>query len=323
MRRTLLLLALLLAPAPVQAQQDTASLKEIRQRAAYALSRAENMGDEAEALAEHLRTLMEALSVHIGPATPVAAALAQNGLLYADDFEDVPVGQRVYGRGANGFRWTGGFPTIVVSDDHAFSGTKSLQFDYPGEPDPSEDATREQRFTLAPDAGQGYPELWIEMRVRVPDNWHHRDPGGSNNKLLALWGEHYGSDTAEEEGYAVFEYRRAGDARSYLACAAGSGPSRAFDQNMTIKGTAFSHALRSQWVRLRFHVKIGNPGIMSAWRGDEKVSEMPADWDMTATVHPYIRQGYLFGWSNSGFSEDTNYYLDDFKIWTADPGWTF
>ena len=34
-----------------------------------------------------------------------------------------------------------------------------------------------------------------------------------------------------------------------------------------------------------------------------------------------MTQGYLMGWSDSGFAQTTNIYLDDFRIIDQNPGW--
>ncbi len=31
--------------------------------------------------------------------------------------------------------------------------------------------------------------------------------------------------------------------------------------------------------------------------------------------------GDLFGWANAGFDQDTSIYIDDFKLYTSNPGW--
>ena len=35
----------------------------------------------------------------------------------------------------------------------------------------------------------------------------------------------------------------------------------------------------------------------------------------------FLLNGYLMGWSNSGYSEATNIYIDDFKLYDTNPGW--
>jgi hypothetical protein len=32
-------------------------------------------------------------------------------------------------------------------------------------------------------------------------------------------------------------------------------------------------------------------------------------------------EAYLLGWSNSGFDETTDMFIDDFKFYTTNPGW--
>lgn len=337
MRRLILILALL-APVPLHAQENTASLREIRQRASWALSRAENMGEEAEALAEHLRALIEALSVRIGearsepepsgdePADEPLPPLPQKGLLYSEDFEAVPIGGRVQGRGANGFQWTGGFRTIVASDDHAHSGERSLRFDYPGEVR-CEDSTREQRFRLAPEGGAGYSEVWIEYMVHVPENYGHRsDCGAANNKLILLWAEEYGISPASREAAFVVEYNPTRNGAASIAMigeVAGDDTREGTRGIATIQDILFSPENAGRWIRIRVHFKIAVDGAVEVWRDDQKVGELLDYNTRIEGGRNYVRLGYIFGWSNSGFDEDTTFYVDDFRVWTADPGWTF
>ena len=43
--------------------------------------------------------------------------------------------------------------------------------------------------------------------------------------------------------------------------------------------------------------------------------------DLTGAYYTYFRVGYLMGWANSGFANDTDIYFDDFKVYTSNPGW--
>lgn len=271
-------------------------------------------------------------AVGVQPAPPVGP-----GLIFFDDFESYAVGSRPIGGGANGFNWTGGFFSIVVTDEQSFSGTRSVRFDYPGEPDLCEDSTRELQFELAPDGQTGYDEIWIEYMVRVPDNFEHRSGcGGTNNKLLSMWAENYNNSAGDAE--ITIEWARATTTRSFLRQAVVTDPQRLADDQPTqqlIKGTIFDSSMRGTWIRLRYHYRIGgsdavnDPTIVDIWRDNTKICEARPDYNMKAypPENPpglnYFRRAYMFGWSNSGFTEDTNFYVDDFKFWVQDPEWTF
>lgn len=259
--------------------------------------------------------------------------------IFEDDFEAYPLGSDIAGEGANGFQWQGGGVGggIEVTNEHSFSGTKSLVFRYPGEPDLSEDSSREKRFILAADGASSPSELWFEYMVRVPDNWEHRDPiGGSGNKLISMWAERYNNSLGDAE--ITIEWQRATTTRSFLRQAVVTDANRLADDQPSqqlIKGTIFDASMRGTWIRLRYHYRIGgtdavnDPTIIDIWRDNTKICEARRDYNMKGypPENPpglnYFRHGYLFGWSNSGFTEDTNFYVDDLKFWTQDPGWTF
>jgi hypothetical protein len=88
----------------------------------------------------------------------------------------------------------------------------------------------------------------------------------------------------------------------------------------------FTSEDRGRWVQFRFHAKAGTvagkDGQYQVWKDGMLIADLPADW-VTAEGegYDYYRKGYLFGWSNSGFDEETVFYLDEFKYYASDPGW--
>lgn len=255
------------------------------------------------------------------------ASLPQAGLLYSEDFEGLEVGARVQGHGENGFQWTSGFRTIVVSDDYGFNGENSLRFDYPGESDLCEDATREQRFRFGPEGRTDIDEVWIEYMVRVPDNFHHRSGCGPiNNKLMVLWAEDYGISPSTVDASVALEYNPALGGTAGVCMigeVAGDDHREGTRQIATEQGILFSPELAGEWVRVRVHFKVAVDGGVEVWRDDTKVGELLHYNTRIEGGRNYLRFGYIFGWSNSGFEADTNFYVDDFRVWTADPEWTF
>lgn len=215
---------------------------------------------------------------------------------------------------------------VSVSSDHAYSGSYSLAFRYPAKP-LDKDATAEQHFILAANASDAPNEVWIEYMVRVPENYKHRDAtGGDNNKLLAIWAENYGGSATE--AMFVAEFERTNDDTSYIrySVGAGEGETVAVTQNMDVRETLFSAGDRGKWVQLRFHLKIGDlagtPGVLDTYKDGLLIGSMPADWIVAeGESFDYFRKGYLFGWSNSAYNEDTIFYIDDFQVYSSSPGW--
>lgn len=244
---------------------------------------------------------------------------------FSDNFEGYPVTARPYGSIANGFSWAPGSRGVEVSDDHSFSGTKSLRFTYPGTPSLLGMSSKEKRFVIASDGTTSIDEIWVEFMMRVPDNWEHRAAlGPTNNKLMLLWAEKYSNPDDAQVGV---NWQRTSNTRSWLMISSvhGNDPrGKATSQNQTMTGAIFDASMRGAWIRLRFHYKLATKGVVEVWRDNEKIAEMPRDWNMWIPGgRNYFRHGYLMGWSNSGFSRETSFYVDDFKIWTVDPNWTF
>ncbi len=40
-----------------------------------------------------------------------------------------------------------------------------------------------------------------------------------------------------------------------------------------------------------------------------------------SVISPWFNEGYLLGYSNSGFTNLTRVHIDDFKIYTQNPEW--
>lgn len=257
--------------------------------------------------------------------------------LFAEDFESYAVGTNVGGKSGPGtLRYLSSFHSIVVSDDHSFSGNKSLRIDYPGEPDLSQTSTRETRFNFWPenDVANAPNEVWVEMMVRCPDNYVHRNSAGSdNNKLFLICNSIPGSfKSSTTRPLMLYEYQFGSETSSFARVGSAAGDvdvnpyGGVTDQVQQIKGNIFTAARRGQWLRLRWHFKVGNPGIVDMWVDNNKVGQMPSDYVTSfpnSGMPQTINGGYFFGWANSGYTEDTNFYVDDFKMWTQDPQWTF
>ena len=80
---------------------------------------------------------------------------------------------------------------------------------------------------------------------------------------------------------------------------------------------------RGKWVRIRFHLLIHDTdGQFELWRDGALVMELKPDTRTSwGDGYDYFRHGYLMGWANTGFSEDTTFHITDFKLYVSDPGW--
>jgi hypothetical protein len=240
--------------------------------------------------------------------------------LFVDDFEGYPVGGKLSNHGANGFRWVG--PRYVeVATEYARSGRRSLRFRYgPYEPNGDTHMWGEQRF-LFPAAR----EVWIEFYVRIPENYYHNRGNSSyNNKFLALWGP---------SGYSqppavTFQTWADGNGGSTLNVCR-TEPNRPLEHYPRVPGNggpAIDASHRGRWLRARAHVRLSDPGkangLERLWLDDRLIVDVPNDANEAPAGHENVLcSGYLLGYDNGRFLEDTDFYVDDFRIWISDPGW--
>ncbi len=77
---------------------------------------------------------------------------------------------------------------------------------------------------------------------------------------------------------------------------------------------------------MRLHFRVADfgqsNGVIQMWKdGVMILSNTTLTWYDSSNTANYLTQGYLLGWSNSGFTQTTNMYVDDFKIIGQNPGW--
>jgi hypothetical protein len=229
----------------------------------------------------------------------------------------------------NGFTWsTPNNPNrVVVSSDYAYSGSHSLKFIYGPDADLG-DSSAEQRFTL----GRNLTEIWIEYYLRIPENFIHRTQtsGGINNKFFRMWGDAYSSANkvgmssiytasfSEGNSGIGFEYNY----KAWADGLNGFGPPGFRSGHAPYGGDS----MQGQWTRVRMHYKMvtatdADNALMELWFNNTKVlnfTNVPQKYD---TAKPYWNAGYLMGWANSGYLEQTSFYVDAIKLYNSDPGW--
>ena len=245
--------------------------------------------------------------------------------LFTDNFESGIIGNQP-NASSSAFSWDGGAYN-TVSEDQSFSGSKSLKLSFIGNVDLTEDAWGEQRFAL----DRKYTELWIRYRLYVPVNYVHRspslsfhfqlpvgttNPGGS--RLYPAWRPNAGTVW---NIYDVTDF-----SRDWVP-----------EQNQIDGITA---ADRGTWIDWVIHVKCstieipqgstpwennGTPitgnGVCEIWKNDQKVMNVQNATNFynggasdPGGVGDGWNYGYLLGWANSGFDEDTFMHIDEFSI---------
>jgi hypothetical protein len=239
----------------------------------------------------------------------------------------------------DGFRWAGNNRTSIVTAEAAvwnngprdnpisegqdwtpFHGEHSLRFRYA-----ALEAQSEQRFSL----GGAYPEVWIRYWIRIPHNFIHENPTGSsaNNKWFALWMDGYSQHGEgptivwnfwpESDGSSEFTFsfsQEAGGLRSHHG--------------------SYNHFIRypddqGRWMQVVLYAKMSTDGtsndgetrIWRRWEGEEEftlISESVERGFVAPENGPQgWAEGYIMGWSNSGYAEDTEFLLDEFTVSTT------
>ena len=262
------------------------------------------------------------------PTTPPPPPPPTNGAVFADDFE-----AGTLAAGQNGYRWKNLGVNVSVAQGVAHSGRYALRFTYPGKPD-CQDATAEQRFYLP-----NVKEVWLEYYFYIPAGtegagarFYHREQTGCssrahNNKFLRLWDVEGNHNHFHVKGGFSFD------------AVSGGGDSWLYGQwgdynNVLLGGQdggnwrpAFTDALRGRWTQIRVHAKLASSdgaadGVLQLWAdGVLKIDKRGLSWHAGAGRNNFFATGYLMGWSNSGYTQTTSFFIDDFRIYQQNPGW--
>lgn len=239
--------------------------------------------------------------------------------VFSDDFES---GQRSNAHG--GGRWASTGQRVTVQKDDKAGSKFALDFFFPAR-DPGRMSTAEQRFALA----EGVKELWLEYDFFLPSNFFHRQTGkGANNKFLALWEEDYSALNGEP--LLAFEFRPMNDVRkrsgkngdSYLYVHARDRVGKMRNRGQPALN-AFSDAQRGRWNSIRVHVRLAtgenvNDGLIELWMNGKRI--IAADGlALPGGEKHYLRRGYFMGWSNSGYTADTHFKIDNVRFYAKSP----
>lgn len=185
----------------------------------------------------------------------------------------------------------------------------SLRFRYPaGEP------MAEQRFNL----GRHYNDVWVTYWIRVPINFTQ---GSQNSKFLSLW-----PSTYDRAGTVTWQTRPNGSGGANLVYQDGGVTSGEADSTPFIAVPDD----RGRWMHVAAHVKAAsgpneNDGTIQFFRRWEESSytkiheKLNADtWDDSGDMQG-ISQGYIMGWANDPYDQDTEWLLDEFAVHTQSP----
>lgn len=221
----------------------------------------------------------------------------------------------------NGAGWLSSGSNVTVSTDTARTGSYSLKFSYPSTASGT-DSSAEQRFTL----GSAKNDVYVRYYIKFPPNYIIRADNPSNNKMIEMWGE--------ESNYSTDTQLTGCEAWNTTSGVAELGPTAYLNSSKQLSylsGSVYNHTwwygiLNSwkltsndlnKWLCFEWHFKkdsgAGDGALEFFVDGVKK-------WGSTslafagAPTSSYFKTGYLLGWSNSGFAQNTTIYIDDVKI---------
>lgn len=232
---------------------------------------------------------------------------------------------------ANGFTWSLGAIWSVSSDRGVNGGTHSLKGTYPA--DANIQGSGDVFFNL----GRDCAELWIEWYVWVPDNYYHRDGASSdNNKWLILNRDTISTTQAWRGGLEFDRSGLGGGSTSRVIAAESSVVSTSVFTQWPGTGEPMlnlpdSLMTKGAWNQFRFHWKPSSAfgvldGVIEVWVNGTLLGGGKYDGDYfaentTTYPTPAVNLGYFMGSSNSGYDEDTTFYVAGFKFFDEAPEW--
>ena len=178
----------------------------------------------------------------------------------------------------------------------------------------------EQHFDL----GQGLQEVWFKFDLRVPTNFTHENQGPgipSNSKLFYVWMDDY---SYKGKGATVgWEYWKGSDGISALAVNIQSDNANRHTGHQHHFDFINSKTDKGKWMSLVFHLKTSSKdgaadGVVSLYRKWDDEDEFVRYHHVTNAILPPqfggFRQGYLMGWHNGHYAQDTEWLIDNFIV---------
>jgi len=236
--------------------------------------------------------------------------LSAQTLIVSDDFENELAS------------FWGSTPWTGISDEFPKDGNYSLRFQFNGVPE-GEDSWAEARFDL----GDEYTELSIKFDLYIPSNYEHRahnaGQGWTNNKFFRLWKDAY--DDSEKVGASMWNEFDNGssqtgnntyNSRLSLDYRVTTGTS---STNLTEDFIAQANDL-GQWMSIVIYIKAPTDTTDTEFRFYKNGQLFLEDtfnnnWEPGTQGY---QKGYLLGWANSGFTEETILYIDNVAFYDGD-----
>jgi len=212
--------------------------------------------------------------------------------------------------GASNYSKAGG-DLVSVSSEFAHSGSYALRMLYNGNESSSDDAWCEQNFNI----GQNVLEIYIGYDLYLPANYAFRSTSPANNKLILLdGGTHDDPMTVDVEwegdSYGGFKMPRSGYPYSPTCASAPVSPGYIWGGAWPLS-TYYGGWHRFVW-RFKMDSGVGDGAYELYIDGVQFFSRTNVVVLNNPPCSPgYYAGGYLMGWANTGFDDDTIIYIDD------------
>lgn len=225
---------------------------------------------------------------------------ANAAVLFRDGFES---GDRSHLE--NGVRWTDAVSGTRPTTARAKTGAWALEFRYLA-------AThfQEQRISF----GAPYKELWIKYDLYVPANYvQYPGDQGSNNKFFAIFSN-------SNSFYCNFSTYPDGNGGSNIGIHYfNNGAERPY---LLRQDALWRAADLGKWHRIVLHFKAASTtsaadGQQEVWKDGALVLSNTSLANGGTAGGNHIEAAYFLGWANTGYSQETVFYIDDVEISTT------
>ena len=188
---------------------------------------------------------------------------------------------------------------------------------------PAGEAWTEQRYEM----GTAYPEVWISYWVRVPDNYIHGPIGSPRNqKWHAVWTDDYSQHgDGPTVVFNMWPDGSGGGSASTVAIVQATNMNSAHRESYP--GFIKVPEDRGRWMHNVLYLKIassptagdGQVKWWRRWQGEESFTnlanmESVGLWPNSGPQG--FSAGYIMGWANGAYDEDTEFLIDNFTIST-------
>ena len=154
--------------------------------------------------------------------------------------------------------------------------------------------------------------LSIKFDLYIPSNYFHRRESPNNNKFFRLWSNTY--NDSEKVGASTLSQDSNGNSR--IAAENESPVTKGIEQ-YSVQNNFITAADRGTWVNFVIYVKAPTDStnfILKIYKNDNLIVDHTYDNNFVPGTQGY-RYGYLMGWANAGYSEETNFYLDNVEFY--------